>query len=92
MEDNNTQIPEINRAIVLKKERIEILSLAPEAALDRILDYQQPAALVHSFPEEDLYFLIHDIGVEDALPLLSLASHRQLDFILDQEYGKRIEL
>ena len=53
------------------------------------MDYPQPAALVHSFPEEDLYFLIHDIGPEDALPLLSLASHRQVDFILDMEIWEK---
>lgn len=85
MENNNTHLPEINRAMALKKERTDILSLPPEKALDRILDHSQPAALVHSFPEEDFYFLVHDIGAEDALPLLSLASNRQLDFILDQE-------
>ena len=89
MKNNITYLPEIERLVALKKERIDILSLSPEKALDRILDYPQPAALVHSFPEEDLYFLIHDIGTEDALPLLSLASNKQLDFILDQEIWEK---
>lgn len=80
---------EIRRIKALDKERTEILSMAPEKALNRILDHPQPAALVHSFPEEDLYFLIHDIGPEDALPLLALASGRQLDFILDQEIWEK---
>lgn len=69
----------------LSRQRKEILSLPSEKALDRILDAPQPAALVHSFAEEDLYFLIHDLGVEDSLPLLSLASDKQWDYILDLE-------
>ena len=88
-QQNHNNLPQTDRIAALTKERIEILSLPPEKALDRILDYPQPAALVHSFPEEDLYFLIHDIGPEDALPLLSLASHRQVDFILDMEIWEK---
>ena len=44
----------------LSIERKKILSLPPKKALERILDAPQPAALVHSIPEEDFYFLIHD--------------------------------
>jgi hypothetical protein len=73
------------RMLRLRSQREEILSLAPEAALKRILEEKQPAALVHSFPEEDFYFLIHDIGLNDALPLLALASDRQRQYIIDME-------
>lgn len=69
----------------LKKERERIFSLTPEKALERILDAQQPRALVHSFPEEDLYFLIRQVGPEDAIELLSLASNKQWEFIIDIE-------
>lgn len=75
----------IERINALDKERKEILSLSPEESMKRIMDAPQPAALVHSFPEEDLYFLIHDIGSEDALPILSLASNKQWEYILDLE-------
>jgi len=73
----------------LQRERAAIIALPPEKALDRILDAAEPAALVHSFPEQDLYFLIHDIGAQDALPLLSLASHRQWEYIVDMETWDR---
>lgn len=79
----------IERIKVLNKKRKEILVFASEKTMERILDADQPAALVHSFPEEDLYFLIHDIGPEDALPLLSLASNRQWEYILDLEIWER---
>jgi hypothetical protein len=73
------------RAEALQKKRGEILALPPERALERILSDPQPAALVHSFPESDFYFLVHDVGPEDALPLLALASDKQWDHIVDLE-------
>ena len=78
----------------LQQMREKIVSMSPENALNAILDSPQPAALIHSFPEEDFYFLIHDIGLEDALPLLSLASDRQWEYVVDLEGWQkhRIEL
>ena len=75
----------IERAKQLKKKRDELLAQPPEKALDRILDDPHAVELVHSFPEQDLYFLIHDIGPEDALPLMSLASNKQWEHIVDLE-------
>lgn len=57
-----------------------------------ILDHPQPAALIHSFPEEDLHFLIHDIGLGDAQPLIALASNRQWEYLLDMETWNRDRL
>ncbi|MBW2010980.1 MAG: hypothetical protein JRI32_04870, partial [Deltaproteobacteria bacterium] len=75
----------IQRAQNLLETRRRIISLPPEKALDCILEMHQPAALVHSFPEQDFYFFIYDIGLEDSLPLLQLASARQWDYIIDME-------
>jgi hypothetical protein len=76
----------------LNRQRKELLTLPPEKTMQRILESAQPAALVHSFPEQDLYFLIHDIGAEDALPLLALASDHQREFVLDIETWQRDRL
>jgi hypothetical protein len=77
------------RLRALQRERHEILALPPEEALNRILSTREPAALVHSIPEPDLYLLVHDIGPEDALPLLALASDKQWDHIVDLESWTR---
>ncbi|MCF8067606.1 MAG: DUF6178 family protein [Desulfobacterales bacterium] len=69
----------------LLEQRRKILSGTSEQALNIILDAPNPPALVRSFSEEDLYFLINDIGMEDALPITSLASDRQWEFMLDAE-------
>lgn len=78
----------------LSMQRKEILSLPADMALDYILDTPHPSAIVHSFPEEDLYFLVHDIGLEGSLPLLSLASNKQWEYMLDIEVWEkdRIEI
>jgi len=69
----------------LREKRSQILTLPPKKAMERILEDPQPVALVHSFPEQDFHFLIHDIGVEDSLPLLSLATDRQWEHLIDLE-------
>ena len=88
-----------NKKVIARIENLmqirgEIVSMPPEKALNTILDSPQPAALIHSFPEEDFYFLIHDIGLEDSHPLLSLASAKQWEYIVDLEVWQkdRIEL
>jgi hypothetical protein len=76
----------------LADARRHILSEPADQAMATILNHPQPAALVHSFPEEDLHFLIHDIGPDDALPLLALASNRQWEYLLDMEAWSRDQL
>jgi uncharacterized protein DUF6178 len=81
-----------HRALVLRQQREDVLLLPAEQALDRIHEAKHPVALVHSFPEEDLYFLIHDLGPEDALSLLALASNRQREYIIDVAAWRRDRL
>lgn len=81
-----------DRRMGLMETRTQLLAMAPEKALEGILEFPQPAALVHAFPEEDLYFLIHEIGPQDALPIIALASSKQLEYLLDQEIWQRDRL
>jgi hypothetical protein len=85
MTDPLPDLQDLERARALQRKRSEVLALPPEQAVERILSDPQPAALVHSFPESDFYFLVHDIGPEDALPLLALASDKQWDHVVDLE-------
>ena len=89
MNDNAVDKKALERFQQLLKTRKEILELPPETAMERILEHPQPAALVHSFPEQDFYFLINDIGPEDSLPLLALASDKQWEHIVDLDAWQR---
>jgi len=73
----------------LARQRKELLSLPPEEMLNSILNSTQSTALVHSFSEEDFYFLIHNIGIEDSHPLLYLASNKQWEYIIDLEVWEK---
>lgn len=86
--------PALKQAAGLLSQRKEILALTPEKALDRIFEAKHPAAIIHSFPETDFYFLINDIGINDAFEILALASDKQWEYILDIElWGKdRIDI
>jgi len=73
----------------LLEQRRKLLSMPAEKALDEILEAPDALPLVHSFSGEDFYFLIHDIGLDDALPILSMASSSQWEYILDVEGWQR---
>ncbi len=73
----------------LLEQRRKLLSMPAEKALDEILEAPDALPLAHSFSGEDFYFLIHDIGLDDALPILSMASSSQWEYILDVEGWQR---
>jgi hypothetical protein len=83
MNDKKPAKDEYARILELKRKRSEILRLSPQEALQRIVNDPDALELVHSFPEQDFYFLIHDIGPEDSVPVLSLASDRQWEYLTD---------
>lgn len=82
-------ISKISSSQELKKE---ILSAGGEKALEMILDSSTPTALVQSFSEEDIYWLVQDIGPENALPILSRASNEQWRYIVDLQVWDRDRL
>ena len=92
MTDNEQDKLALERFGTLQEKRQQLMALDPKDAMERILQDSQPLPLVHSFPEQDLYFLIHDIGPADALPLLSLASDKQWEHIVDLEAWQKDQI
>jgi hypothetical protein len=70
----------------------ELMRLPGEKALKAITDSPRPVRLVQSLAEEDLYWLINDLGVDDALPILSLASNEQWQYLWDLDLWDRDRL
>ena len=73
------------REMKLRAQRHDILASDSEKALELILDAPAPATLIQSFPDQDLYYLMHKIGPYDFIPVLSLARSEQWEYILDVE-------
>ena len=73
----------------LSEKRAEIARMEPEKALKAIFDAPVPEALIQSFPPEDLYFLVKQLGYDDALDLLTWASNRQWEFLVDMEVWQK---
>jgi hypothetical protein len=63
----------------------DLLRVPGKKALEMILESPTPVTLVQSMAEEDLFWLVQEIGPEDALPILSLASNDQWQYLLDLE-------
>ncbi len=86
--DHNTDYQLANlqkRELKLRAQRHDILISDPEKALDMILGAPSPATLIQSFPDQDLYYLMHKIGPYDFIPVLSMARSDQWEYILDVE-------
>ena len=73
------------KELKLQKMRRDILVSDGAKALDMILEAPSPATLIQSFPDQDLYYLMHKIGVHDFIPVLALATSSQWEYILDVE-------
>lgn len=82
----------VRKNLALRDKRRDMMSLPPEKALEEILSASLPAQLVQSFSEQDLYLLVHDIGLADALPILALAHSDQWGYMLDVEVWTRDQL
>ena len=82
----------IQRLKDLKKQREQLLSLQPADILERLPETPRALEIVHSIPSQDLHILIRDMGAQDALPILSLASNQQWEYILDTEIWNKDRL
>ncbi|MDY0360765.1 MAG: DUF6178 family protein [Desulforegulaceae bacterium] len=76
----------------LRKKRESIFKMDPEKAMEEILDFNESYALVHSFPEQSLYMLMHEAGHEDFLPILSMATKKQWEYIVDLEIWEKDQI
>ncbi|ACN16803.1 putative metal-dependent hydrolase of the beta-lactamase superfamily [Desulforapulum autotrophicum HRM2] len=94
MTDNYKLVNQIKKERHLAAIRSDILAAESQQALDAILGSPTPAALVQSFPDQDLHFLMHTIGPHDFLPALALASFDQWEYLLDIETweGDRVDM
>ncbi|MGQ9636861.1 MAG: DUF6178 family protein [Thermodesulfobacteriota bacterium] len=68
-----------------------ILSLRGKDRMEAILSLKNAREVFRSLPEEEVYLTIKEIGEYDSLPLLSLMSSEQCQYLLDLELWKGFE-
>lgn len=83
---------ETSEKVVSREEISSILELKGKERMDAILNHDNAQYIVQSLPEEEVYFTIKEIGEQDALPLISLMSPEQYQYLLDLELWKGYEL
>lgn len=76
----------------LQAQLSHVLTLRGKERMEAILRAEAPRELFQSLPEEEAYLTIKEIGEQDALPLLSLLSPQQCQFLLDLELWRGYEL
>src|SRR6056297_2086926 len=69
----------------LTEKKQHVLTLPPKEAERYIVKSPEGAAIVHSLAEQDFYFMVNEIGAEDSLELLSMATDSQWEHIFDME-------
>ena len=78
--------------IRIQRDLSPILQLRGKDRMEAILSSDYPQEIFQSLPEEEAYFTIKEIGEQDALPLLSLMSPGQCQYLLDLELWKGYEI
>jgi hypothetical protein len=92
MNDKTPAAQKKQRDQALAIERQSILKMAPEKALATISGHPYPVTLIQSMADEDLYYLVHHIGPDDALPIIALASNEQWEYLLDMEIWNKAQI
>lgn len=67
----------------LRQARAALARARGRRRLDVILDARDPQALVRALPADELYLVIREVGLGDAVPLVQLASAHQFKVFLD---------
>jgi hypothetical protein len=69
------------------QQRVELVLALPggKQRMDLILMSSRPEELTQAIPPEDLVLGIKDLGDTDAVPVLEMASNRQLNYLFDLE-------
>jgi len=71
------------RTVELEAARAALAAGRGRRRLDVILSARDPGALVRALPADELYFVIREMGLADAAPLVPLASLEQFQTFLD---------
>ncbi len=91
MDLEERSLPSQGDSLQIQKALSTILSLQGKERMEAILSLENAREVFQSMPEEEAYLTIKEIGEYDSLPLLSLMSSEQCQYLLDLELWKGYE-
>jgi len=65
-----------------------VQSLRGKDQMDLLVLSNQAVQVTRLLPEEDIYFMVKEVGEEDALPVLAIISEKQLQYLFDMEWWR----
>jgi len=65
-----------------------VQSLRGKDQMDLLILSSQAVPVARLLPEEDIYFMVKEVGEEDALPVLAIISEKQLQYMFDMEWWR----
>jgi hypothetical protein len=65
-----------------------VQSLRGKDQMDLLILSSQAVPVARLLPEEDIYFMVKEVGEEDALPILAILSEKQLQYLFDMEWWR----
>ncbi|MBW2057086.1 MAG: hypothetical protein JRJ26_06275 [Deltaproteobacteria bacterium] len=77
---------------LVQKETRAALALRGKERLEMIIRSSDPAAVVRSLPESEVFFTIKEVGEQDAVELIKLTTPGQLTYILDLELWSKDQI
>ncbi len=65
-----------------------VQSLRGKDQMDLLTLSSQAVPVARLLPEEDIYFMVKEVGEEDALPVLAIISEKQVQYLFDMEWWR----
>jgi hypothetical protein len=65
-----------------------VQSLRGKDQMDLLILSRQAEQVARLLPEEDIYFMVREVGEEDVLPILAIISEKQVQYLFDMEWWR----
>lgn len=77
------------KSLTVREQAELVLRLPAHDRLKFVLEAPKPMAVARALPDSDFYLTVREVGPQEAIPLLALASTTQIAHLLDLESWRR---
>jgi Family of unknown function (DUF6178) len=88
IKSNPQKVEEVLSRMSIPEQVRCVQSLRGKDQMDLLILSNQAVPVARLLPEEDIYFMVKEVGEEDALPVLAIISEKQLQYLFDMEWWR----